>query len=293
MDTSPRARSTWRPGRSRPAARRGPRPARGGGRPGSFRARRSACARRARRGRPTVRMPSRSRRANVTGPTPQSRVTGSGWRNSSSWPGTTSTTPRPGITRSGVARGLAATDASLARNLFGATPTEHPRSSSSPTSAADPGRDQRALAEQARRARHVEERLVERERLDERCVALEDLVHLRADLAVQRVVAGQEHGVRAAPAGDRRRQRRVHAELPRLVRRRRHDAARTGAADHDRLAAQLRPAAELDGHEERIHVDVEDDPSRHRASLNHCDAGVGGGRACPAARVGPRAGTPR
>ena len=74
-----------------------------------------------------------SRRSRVTGPTPQSRPTGSGCRKASSSPGTTTVTPSPAWTPCTEARGLASWEASLARNLLGATPTEQVRCSWSNT----------------------------------------------------------------------------------------------------------------------------------------------------------------
>ena len=70
-----------------------------------------------------MRTPSRVSFSSVAGPTPHSAVTGSGWRKANSSPGRTSTTPLPSRTPSGRATGLAASEASLARNLVGATPT--------------------------------------------------------------------------------------------------------------------------------------------------------------------------
>ena len=73
---------------------------------------------------PTVVMPRSLSLAAVTGPTPQSRSTASGWRNdSSSWGGTTS---RPS--------GLATPLATLARNFVRATPTVMGRPTCSRTS---------------------------------------------------------------------------------------------------------------------------------------------------------------
>ena len=62
---------------------------------------------------PTVVIPRARSLPDVTGPTPQSRSTGSGWRKASSPPA--GTTSRPS--------GLATALATLARNLVGATPT--------------------------------------------------------------------------------------------------------------------------------------------------------------------------
>ena len=113
----------------------------------------------------------------------------------------------------------------LGEELVGGDSDRAPEVELSGDVAPDAGCDLDTLTEQARGARDVEEGLVEGERLDERRVALEDLVHLRADLAVQGVVAGKEHGLRAAPAGDGRGQGRMHAEPARFVRRRRHHPA--------------------------------------------------------------------
>ena len=49
-----------------------------------------------------------------------------------------------------------------------------------------------------------------------------------------------------------------------FVARSRDDTSLAGAAHDDRLASQLRSAEELDGHEERVHVHVQD-----RADVNH------------------------
>ena len=51
---------------------------------------------------------------------------------------------------------------------------------------------------------------------------------------------------------------RVDAERPGLVGRGRNDAPWAAAAHDDRAATQFGPPEQLHGHEERIHVDVED-----------------------------------
>ena len=112
--------------------------------------------------------------------------------------------------------------------------------------------------EQPPGAPDIEERLVERDRLDERRERPEDLHHPTADLAVVGVIAGQEHGVGAQPLGPRPGHGRVDAVRTGLVRRGRHHPAGTAAAHHHRLAPQLRSAQQLDRHEEGVHVDVED-----------------------------------
>ena len=126
-------------------------------------------------------------------------------------------------------------------------------------------RDVHAAPEKSDRASHIEERFIQRERLYERRDGLEDLVHLRADLRVQVVVARQEHHLRAHPACPGGWHRRVEAEPSRLVGRGSDDTTRAGAADHHRLAAQIRPPAQLHAHVERVHVDVQDRTVGRRA----------------------------
>ncbi len=115
-----------------------------------------------------------------------------------------------------------------------------------------------ALAEQSRRTAHVEKRLVERERLDQRRVPSEDLVHLPADLAVQIVVTGQEHSVRAAPPSHGRRQRGMNPVPAGLVGGGCDDPPQPGPPDDHRLADQIWSPTQLDRHEECIHVDMQD-----------------------------------
>ncbi len=207
---------------------------------------------------PTVAMPRRSSRASVAGPTPHRACTGSGCRKASTSSTPTTLTPRPGSGPWTEAFGLAASEASLATNFDGATPTEQVSPSSSSTrdrmrraiSGAGPWR-RRALS-------HVEERLVERDRLDQRGEGPEDRHDPGADLAVAGVVAGEEHGLGAQAAGSHRRHGREHTEGPGLVRRRSHHppVART-AHDHG-SAPQLGLVEQLDRHEEGVHVDVQD-----------------------------------
>ncbi len=96
---------------------------------------------------------------------------------------------------------------------------------------ADRRGDRGAVAEQRRRTGHVEERLVERQRLDDRGEPIEDLAHVPADRRVQLVVAREEHGVRASSPGDARRHRRAHPVPPCLVR---------GRGDHAPVARSRR-----------------------------------------------------
>ena len=100
---------------------------------------------------PIVRMPRSARRCRVTGPTPHIRPTGSGSRNARSRSGSTTTSPS----------GLATWDATLARCLVRAAPTEIGSPTSSRTRRADRSRDRGRRPEQVHRAGDVEERLVD------------------------------------------------------------------------------------------------------------------------------------
>src|SRR4051794_15687443 len=79
-------------------------------------------------------------------------------------------------------------------------------------------------------------------------------------LPIDGVAWAGEHGVGAAAQRLRTAHRGVDAEFPRLVVGGRHDAAPVrGAADDERLRAQLRILELLDGGEERSEVEVGDD----------------------------------
>jgi hypothetical protein len=95
-----------------------------------------------------------------------------------------------------------------------------------------------SLAEAAAGTGGVEEGLVESDRLDERRHRLEDPVHLRARLGVERVVAAQEERMRAEPLRADRRHRRVDPEHTRFVRRGRDHAALPRSADDHRLTGE-------------------------------------------------------
>ncbi len=127
--------------------------------------------------------------------------------------------------------------------------------------------DRGAVSEQRPGTGHVEERLVDRDRLDLVRVAPQQGHDPVADLAVQAAVDGHEHRLRAQRGGRTQRHRRVNAVRPGLVRRRRHDPAVAGtpAPDHDRTAAELGVVALLDRREEGVEVDVEDRSLGHRS----------------------------
>ena len=199
---------------------------------------------------PTVRMPRRCSGSAVRAPTPHSAVTGSGCRKSSTRAcGTTS-----------MPLGLQRADASLATNFVGATPTEQVSPSSSSTrrrmaAAMCPGRPcSRVAPETSRNASSS----------DSGSTSGVTSRRMRHDGVGRRAVGGavrrQHDGVRAAAQGLGHRHGAADAVAAGLVGRRRHHAA-VAAADHDRPAAQLRAALDLDAGVEGVHVDVQ-----HRAA---------------------------
>ena len=116
----------------------------------------------------------------------------------------------------------------------------------------------------------VQVRLIERDRLDHRRVAIEDPENRRGRLAVRLEVAGHEDRLRAQPPGTAERHRGANPERAGFVGRRRHDAALAGdaRAAHDHgLAAEVRAAKLFHGGVERIEIDVHHDPA-HDASLS-------------------------
>ena len=126
--------------------------------------------------------------------------------------------------------------------------------------------DRFAIAEQGHRARHVEERLVDRDRFDGRREPPKDVHHVAARDLVSTAIDRQEDAIRASPVRLAERHGRANAELAGLVAGGRDDPARilaAGAAHDDRSTAELRPVALLDGGEERVEVDVEDRPAGH------------------------------
>ena len=189
----------------------------------------------------TVVIPIRWSRPAVTGPTPQSRSTGSGWRNASSVGGTTRSP-------SGFATALA----TLARNFVRATPTVIGRPTRSRTSRRSLAAISTGLPASRFHPAGVEERLVDREPLDERRRVLEDAEDGLARLRVRLHARRHDDRVRAEPAGAGRPSPCEPAPWPRSSRRARRPA------DDDRPAAQARVVALLDRGEERVQVGVED-----------------------------------
>ena len=126
-----------------------------------------------------------------------------------------------------------------------------------PDGGLDLASDLRGRPEQPDARGHVEEGLVERERLDERREATEDLAELAGYRDVPLHAAAHDHG--AGAAGDRggHRHRGVDAEGARLVGRRGHDPPAPVAPDEHRAPAERGIVPLLDGSVECVHVDVE------------------------------------
>jgi hypothetical protein len=145
-------------------------------------------------------------------------------------------------------------DAIFARNLFGATPAEAVR----------PDVDAERLLPGV--LRHIQIRLVERQRLDERRHAPVDGKHLFRHPAILLKVGAHDDQRGAQAHRPRHRNRRPDAVRPGLVTRRRYHAALGGiATDDNRFALERRIVALLDRRVERVHVDVED--SAHVSSF--------------------------
>jgi hypothetical protein len=147
---------------------------------------------------------------------------------------------------------------SLARNLFRCDPDAGGKPQLVRDARPQQHGDLDRGAEQPHAAAHVEERLVERERLDQRGHRPEDVPKRRRDLAVNVEPRRDDDGRRAASQRLRHRHRRCHAVPPGLVGGARHDAARAGATHHQGTATQPRVVPGLDRRVERVHVDVQD-----------------------------------
>ena len=204
-----------------------------------------------------VRMPNRWKTLLLCLPTPHSRSTGSGSRNSCTLSGSTTTRA------SGFFRSLAI----LARNLLGATPTETTSRSSLADRLLDLPPDLHGRAEEMLAAGHVQECLVQREGLHQRREPLEDFPDLVGDLGVVVDPRRQVDALGAEPVGGDRGHGAVDAVTAGDVVCRRHYAPLLRrAADDDRLADQFRPVALLDRSVEGVHVAVED----HRPPFSSC-----------------------
>ena len=112
----------------------------------------------------------------------------------------------------------------------------------------------------------VEVALVDSGALEPRDDLSDRVPHDPRVLPVERMPWPQEHGGRAAPQRLGCAHRRVDPELPgRVVGSRNDSAAVRVAADDERLLAQLGILELLDGCEERVEVEVGEDPHRRKA----------------------------
>ena len=114
--------------------------------------------------------------------------------------------------------------------------------------------DRLGIPDQPAQPADVEERLVDRDALDQRRGVVEDLEDRAARLDVRREARRHHERVRAQPLRLPPAHRRLHAVRLGLVARGEHDAA----ADDHRAPAQPRVVALLDGGEERVEVGVQD-----------------------------------
>ena len=157
---------------------------------------------------PMVATPIRLRALNVTAPTPQSLVIGAGARNSRVFSWATQTSPS----------GLPRSEAIFATNYVEAIPAETVRPTSFRTRPLDLPGDRLRAAEEATRPRHVQEALVDRQRLHEGGEPAEDLEDDLRHLLVSGHPHGQEDSVGAEPHGGSHRLGGVNAEGSGLVR---------------------------------------------------------------------------
>jgi len=106
---------------------------------------------------------------------------------------------------------------------------------------------------------YVQVGLVERQRFDQRRHGSKNREYRLRNRAVLVKVRTDDHQVRAQADGARHRNRRPHAEQPRLVARGGHDTARgRGAAHGNRPPFQFGIVTLLDRRVKGVHVDVKD-----------------------------------
>ena len=123
----------------------------------------------------------------------------------------------------------------------------------------DVARDQRGAAMAGARRAHVEEGFVQRQRLHQVGVVVEDLADLARGGAVLVEIRRQDHQPRAEPARMRRGHRRMHAVFARhVVAGGDHAAALGTAADRNRQARQRGVVADLDRRVEAVAIAVDD-----------------------------------
>src|SRR5439155_4763800 len=110
--------------------------------------------------------------------------------------------------------------------------------------------------------RHIEERLIDADVLEDVRVGSEDLDHALRGGRIPIVVRSQEDGLRGFVPRRANRHATSDPELPRFVTGRHHNAASATlfriCADDHRLADELRILPPLHAHVERVHVHMED-----------------------------------
>jgi hypothetical protein len=112
------------------------------------------------------------------------------------------------------------------------------------------------LGPRRRHAGELEVRLVEPDHLNLVGVRPDERHHLAGGLSVVREIRRQEDPVGAQASCPRRGDRRADTESACLVGGRCHHRPRAAARDDHGQAAQRGAAAQLDGHVERVHVEV-------------------------------------
>lgn len=105
---------------------------------------------------------------------------------------------------------------------------------------------------------HVQKSLVQRERLDQIGVLMENAMNLCRHAPVNLHAPGHENQVGTQPHGPDRRHSRTDTVLSRLVAGRGYHAPALGTADNQRTAPVLGMVALLDGGIESVHVDMYD-----------------------------------
>ena len=106
--------------------------------------------------------------------------------------------------------------------------------------------------------RNVEKRFVQRERLDEFGIVVEDVADLLRNGLVDIEARRHEDQVGTETPGQHRGDRRTDSERPGLVTGRRHDTPRSVVAHGDRTPPEFGTVTLLDGGVESIHIDVYD-----------------------------------
>ena len=187
--------------------------------------------------------------ASVTLPIPGILRTASGARKASSLPAGTQTKP----SRLGLLAGHFCDEARRAEPAR----TRKPRRRSDFAQQFMRRRQGRAV--QPLGAGEIDVRLIDRGHFDDRRIFRENAGDAIAPLPVQLVVPVEKNSVRAKFRGGPQRHRRMNAESPRFVARRRDHAALVALpADDNSKSFQIRPRQQLDRDEKCVHIHMED-----------------------------------